>query len=717
MNQNLTKRCLLVLFFLFVPGLVRPGPAGDEAAAPLEIPRILHPPRIDGAPDDSLWEQEALRIDGFLQYTPVEQAPPSEKTVAFLGYDDANLYMAFHCFDSAPGKLRASITQRDNIFEDDWVIIFLDTFNEKRRAFTFFLNPHGVQMDGMRIEEGGSDEIDDSWDTVFYSDGRINEQGYYVEMAVPFKSLRYPDVEPNTWGLTLGRSIARKGEVLIWPPASRDLPGLLCQAGEVVIPERLDRGRNIEVMPVFTALKTEGEKIDAQPGLNFKWGVSSDLTVDLTVNPDFSQVEADAPQIDFNQRFALYYPEKRPFFLEGMEIFQFPEIQMVYTRRIIDPAAGAKLTGKAGRFTYGLLSALDSHPTESLWEISGGEQRLENNALFNVFRVKADVFKESYLGFSLTDKEIDGSFNRVAGLDGQFKFRRNFFFTFQALASKTRFQDETSDVSPALYGSFGYHTKHLGGGIYWISYHPDFEAASGFVNRVDYRGYGGSVYYRIYPDRRYLNQVRFGLLAGRRLGYETDDLQDEWMEAELQFRVTEFSQVEAEFRTEMENYGGVDFRKNSFSVDGELQLIGWMPFGFSFQTGDAIYYDLEDPFLGYSHVYALWFTLKPSSRLRFNSSLSKETFWQKWAGDLVYDYNVLRTQTTYQLSKTLSLRAIVDYNHFYRRIYGNILFSYILKPGTVFFLGADNFFLRDSAGVYQGQAYSFFLKFSYWHRL
>jgi uncharacterized protein DUF5916/cellulose/xylan binding protein with CBM9 domain len=711
------KRMALAALLLIGPCFARRLPAQADSIKSLDIPRLHATPHIDGILDERLWEREALRVDDFLQFTPVEKGTPTEKTVAFLGYDEKNLYLAFRCFDSDPGKLRASITNRDDIFEDDWVIIFLDTFNEKRRAFAFFINPRGIQMDGMRLEEGGNDDIDSSWDTVFHSDGRIDELGYTVEMAVPFKSLRFPDTESNTWGLTLGRSIARKGEVLIWPPMSRDRPGLLCQAGEMRIPDKLDRGKNLEVMPIFTSLKTKGEKIDAQPGLNFKWGVSSDLTLDFTVNPDFSQIEADVPQIDFNQRFALYYPEKRPFFLEGMEIFRFPEIQMVYTRRITDPMAGAKLSGKAGRFTYGLLSSLDTSPTESLWDVSNGAGVHDQNALFNIFRVKADVLKESYLGFSLTDKEINGSYNRVAGVDGQFKFRKKLFVSFQALASKTSQGEDASALSPALYANIGYYDKHLGGGLYWLSIHPDFEAGSGYVNRTDYRSAAGYAYARLYPEKPFLNQVEFRMSGGRRLAYSQSIAQDEWAEAEIRFRFTEFSQARIEYRHEMENYAGVDFRKAGISASGELQMIGWLPFGFSFRTGEDILYDPDEPFLGYSNAYGLYFTLKPSNRLRMSMSFSKETFWEKRGGDQVYDYNVLHTRTTYQISKTLSLRAILDYNHFYRQIYGSFLFSYVLKPGTVFFLGVDDDYHRDDSGLYRAQSYSVFLKFSYWHRL
>ncbi len=716
--DRMKNTAIVCLFFTlgisFFPCI---GLSASEKA--IIIPKLAKAPKIDGTLDNPIWEEQSLKIEDFLQFTPKEKGTPTQKTVAYVGYDQKNLYFAFRCFDTEGKKIRASITNRDNIIDDDCVLIFLDTFGEKRRAFAFILNPLGVQFDAIRIEEGGNDRMDESWDTVFYSDGKIDEEGYTVEMAIPFKSIRFPDEEKKAWNLFLGRSISRSGEITSWPAVSRDIPGLICQSQAVVIDGEVEKGKNFEVMPIFTSLKNKGEKPDVQPGANFKWGISSDLTLDLTLNPDFSHIEADAPQIDVNQRYALYYSEKRPFFLEGMEIFQFPSdgLNIVYTRRINDPAGGAKITGKMGRFTYGLLSVLDTNPTESLWEVSNSTGNLDHNALFNIFRMKADVFKESFVGFSLTDKEIDGSYNRVAGIDGQLKFNNKFFITFQAAGSKTKFEDKETDIVPALYAQFSYFSKHLGSGVWWKSLHPDFEASSGFVNRVDYRSYGIFSYLTTYPQKQYLNQITMSLSAGIRDSYFEDIVQDKWVRASLQFRFTEFNQMFVTYRNEMERYERSDFHKNSVEIEAQNNLIKWMPFGLYFQTGNSIYYDPDDPFLGWSSTYGVFVELKPNKRVRLSLNLSKQTFWDKWGGDMIFDYNVIRARTTYQLSKALSFRAIVDYNHFYKEIYGSFLVSYILRPGTVFFLGVDNNLLRDEYGGYGQTNYSIFLKFSYWWRM
>ncbi len=712
------RKKLVICLFLFLTVGLYPLMARSSTEESVNIPRLTDPPQIDGILDNPLWENQALKIDDFLQFTPKEKGVPTQQTVAYLGFDQKNIYVAFRCSDSEPEKIRASITNRDNIIDDDWVAVFIDTFNEKRRAFTFIINPLGVQLDCIRMEEGGNDFMDESWDTVFDSDGHIDELGYTVEMAIPFKSIRFPDEEIKVWNLFLGRNIARTGEIITWPGLSREVPGLISQGQNVVIRGDVEKGKNFELMPIFTSLKTKNAQIDPQPGLNFKWGISSDLTMDLTLNPDFSHIEADAPKIDINQRFALYYDEKRPFFLEGMEIFQFPDdgLDIVYTRRIIDPAGGAKLSGKVGRFTYGLLSAYDVNPTENLWGVSEGEGLQQDSALFNIFRIKTDVFKQSYIGLCLTDKKIDGSYNRVIGVDGQLNFNNRYFITFQAAGSKTKFSDKETEIVPALYAEFMYYSKYVGAGMWWKSIHPDFEASSGFVNRVDYKNYGVFSFFNAYPQKQYLNQLRLSLSAGIRDSYFEGIVQDKWIRTNFQFRFTEFNQIFITYMNEMERYEGIDFQKNWLSIEGQNNLISWMPFGFYFQTGNSIFYDPDDPFKGWSNTYGVYVQFKPNKRLRVGLEFTKQTFWEKWGGEQVFDFNVIRQRTTYQLSRALSLRTIVDYNHFDKEIYGSFLVSYILKPGTVFFLGIDNDFSNQDSG-YTQTGYSVFLKFSYWWRM
>jgi hypothetical protein len=692
--------------------------AGAQAKTPLNIPRIKTAPKIDGVLDSGLYEKEFLRIDGFVQLAPKAGEPSTQKTTAYIGYDEKAIYIAFRCEDTDAGRLRASVTNRDGAMDDDWVIVFLDTFNEKRRAASFAVNPIGVQMDFVRVEEGGNDNMDPSWDTVWEAEGKVDSQGYTVEMAIPFKSLRFPDREEKLWGLTMARNMPRTGEVDLWPTFSRDIPGMLSQSSSILIKGAVEKGNNLEIMPIVTALKKQGQKADIQPGINLKYGLNSDLTLDAAINPDFSQVEADVPQIDINLRYALRYQEKRPFFLEGMEIFQFPYIEMVYTRRITDPLWGAKVSGKLGGFSYGILSAYDQHPSQSVWDVHNTVGSGNETALFNIVRLKTDIFNQgSYLGFCLADKEIDGSWNRVTGIDGQWRFADKFFLSFQAVVSKTSYDGEQTRLAPAVYASGYYFTRNFTIGGYWESIHPDFEASSGFVNRIDYRTAGVFTNVTLYPDKPFLNQIRFTLRARQHDAYYKDVIQDKRIEFQTQLRFTEFNQLNLQYNAGKERFAAQDFRMNVFSMNGQFNFIKWVPFQIFSEIGDSINYDTADAFRGWGVTYGIGTNFKPSSRLQLEVDFSKSTFWRTRGGERLWDYKVIHTRTAYQLNKSLSLRAIIDYNLFYKQVFGSVLFSYVLRPGTVLFLGYDSNYNQNLLGHYDRNNYNIFLKFSYWWRM
>jgi hypothetical protein len=378
------------------------------------------PPKIDGVLDDPFWEKVSV-LDQFTQYEPVEGGIPSEKTVAYIGYDSRNLYVGVRAYDSNPDAVRACLTKRDEARGDDEISIYLDTFHDKKQAFVFQVNPCGVQSDGVYLENrrrrpGGSgfDKIDISWDTFFLTGARMDNQGYTIEIQIPFKSLRFPNASQQTWGLQVRRNIPRKNEDIYWAPRSRDINGFLVQAGILKIEGPFEKGRNFEVMPVITGIQSAQEKFNPQPSLNLKYGITSDLTADLTLNPDFSQIEADMPQVEVNQRYPVYFPEKRPFFLEGRDIFDTP-IELIYTRSIVNPAFGTKLTGKTGGTSLGFLSAYDKTPTYIDIPLNEDIEELQENnrGLVNIFRLKQDLYSESYIGFVLTDKETGRGWNTL----------------------------------------------------------------------------------------------------------------------------------------------------------------------------------------------------------------------------------------------------------------------------------------------------------------
>ena len=351
-----------------------------EKANPVIIPKFETPPTIDGVLNEEVWKSAALLKD-FYQIDPGDNIAPSKPTEVLIGYDSRFLYIAFRAFDE-PDKIRSTVAKRDNIFQDDYVGFYLDTFNDKRRAFEIFFNPLGIQGDGLLTEGRGEDF---SIDLLLESKGTINQEGYFVEIAIPFKSLRYEAGKGKLWGAHFFRRIQRfNRELDSWMPFSRSIDGNMNQAGHLGGLEGISVERTIELIPSLTvsqdgrfvrsfgvfpgttaALNDPGRIVNLpiaiDPGLTAKFIPSPAMTVDLAINPDFAQVEADQLVVTANQRFPIFFPEKRPFFLEGIDIFTTP-ITAVHTRAIVDPDVAVKTTGKLGRNSFGLILASDNGP-------------------------------------------------------------------------------------------------------------------------------------------------------------------------------------------------------------------------------------------------------------------------------------------------------------------------------------------------------------------
>lgn len=696
-----------------------------------------HPPKIDGLLENPLWEKATI-IDQFTQYEPQEGAKPSEMTRVFIGYDQNNLYVAFRCFDSDPQAIRACLTQRDRVMRDDTVTVYLDTFNDKKMAFVFQVNPCGIQNDGVFVEGGrrgrgrgggggggmmGFERFDRSWDAYFLAHAKIDEEGYTVEMAIPFKSLRFPSAGSQKWGIILQRSIRRKNEELYWPPQSRNINGFLIQAGQLEFPAAINTGRNIEIMPVLTALRTDEQKFSPQAGLNFKWGLSSNLTADFTFNPDYSQIEADMPQIDVNRRYALYFPEKRPFFIEGKDYFD-SLLEVLYPRSIVDPIWGLKLSGKVKGTALGLLSILDSNPLpieipdRDIESIEGTSAR----AFINVFRLRQDLFSESYLGFLFHDKEIGPSFNqvfsdhnRLAGIDGHFKFLENNRLSFQFLGAKTRVQGQESRLVPALAFNLSRLTRHINFSFDYNSLPPDFEASSGFFRRLDIKSLNTRLGYVFLPEKEYIISIRPSI-EYRRIYDFNNTLTDNEVDFSLFISGWRQSFLWFSFSTGLERYNNVDFYKSEFDAHLNTEPFAWLSTNVSFGLGEAIYYS-DDPYLGYKTSWSLRTTLRPLSNLSLFYNLQNNEFFKKRGGEKVYKINIISQRINYQISKSLSLRLITEYNDYYDRFFLSFLFSYEYRPGTVFYFGVDKSQGRDGEGIFQRPGPSVFIKFSYWWRI
>jgi hypothetical protein len=524
------------------------APAPTHALAPpaLTIPRLSRAPALEDFlsmnPEGEIALQMA-KVTGFVQRAPHDGEKVSEDTAAYLGYDQKNLYVVFVCFDD-PKKVRGRMSRREDIFDDDQVAVIFDTFHDRRRAYEFQTTPLGVQWDAI-YTEASRDEIGGNWDTsfdtVWDSRGKVTSRGFVVEMAIPFKSLRFPATKDQDWGIILYRGIVRKNEDAFWPEISSKVEGRLGQAATLYGLEGISPGRSIELIPYgimrgFRSLDTsdpsnpyfQHAEAQGQFGMDAKFVIHDHFVLDMTANPDFSQVESEDPQITVNQRFEVYFPEKRPFFLENEDFFRTP-FDLFFTRNIQDLSAGIRLTGKEGPYSVGVMSTDDRGPglaVPNYFPLAG------TRSYFTIARVSRDIFKQSSVGVVYTDWECPttGEFNRVGGVDTRLKLAPNWTLEGQAVVSSSNLAGNfffssysgnncETNVFPFTSGNAGngnyyagpadkLHLKRDGlhlvyEGIY-DDISPGFVTVPGFVNRVDIRELYQEMDYRFKPKKGWI---------------------------------------------------------------------------------------------------------------------------------------------------------------------------------------------------------------------
>lgn len=449
---------------------------------------------IDGVLDEAPW-QSATRLTGFSSYLPFDGRPAQDSTDIFVWFSASAVYFGIRAYEMH-GPVHATLAARDRIDSDDYIQLLIDPFNDRRRAFVFGVNPLGVQADGTRTDGGGGGapntrgqtfggnppaNVDLSTDFVFDSKGRVTEFGYEVEIRIPLTSIRFQGTDPQDWAFQAIRFVQHSGYQQTWTPARRGAQSLIVQSGTLTGFTGLRRDQVVELNPEFTSVRsglrssTEwSTSTDHSLGGNLRWRVAPNLTLNATVRPDFSQVEADAAQVPGDARFALFFPEKRPFFVDGIEQFETPDL-LIYTRRIVQPDAAVKLSGKLGRTSLALMSALDSRNASS----SGSDR-----PLYNLLRIRRDISTASTMGFTITDREEGDRFNRVIGADTRILFRREYAFNAHIAGSSTR--NATGTRNGPLWNFAFNRTGLRVGQLYSFSgIDSAFSAASGFVPRTD----------------------------------------------------------------------------------------------------------------------------------------------------------------------------------------------------------------------------------------
>lgn len=767
---------------------------GRQNQLSVQIPRFEAEMTIDGVLDELAWSKAGL-LTGFSQFSPSDGVPAADSTEVLVWYSPSAIYFGIRAYEQH-GQVHATLADRDRIFADDNIQILLSTFNDGRQATVFMVNPLGVQADGSLVETGQAgttsimgggalsrDPTNLNPDFVFQSKGRITEFGFEVEVRIPFKSIRYQSADQQTWGINVVRQVQHSGYEDSWAPARQSSASFLGQSGKLEGLTEIRRGLVLDLQPELTA-RVDGtptasgsgwnyERRDPQLGGNLRWGITNNLVLNATANPDFAQIESDAGQVTFDPRQALFFPEKRPFFLDGSEQFNTPN-SLIYTRRVVQPVGAVKLTGNGFGTNIGFLTAMDDR------EVSRSG---EDHPFYNLLRVQRDVGSGSRLGMVYTDRIEGDNYNRVLGVDGRITFGGIYTMRFQAAGSRTRFAGITTDA-PLWYGAFvrNGHTVGIRYSINAVS--EDFRAQSGFIGRGgivnasfvhSLTGYGkpGAFFERFSQDVQFHSTWQYrDLIHGReaqdlKLHFNSGaTLRGGWTPG-FAVLIESFGydpSIYTNFAVEVPNAGNpgqldtVAFTGPETPDIPNLDLVaslGTPEFShfsanvFSLYGHDENFFEWASGELFILNGGATW---RPNDQIRLEFSYQHQQVNRRTDGSLVDIQKIPRLKLEYQLSRPFFVRLIGEYftqttdalrdasrtggrilifdpsagdfvrttpqkNRSFR---ADLLFSYQPNPGTVFFAGygstAREPNIQNQARLRRADD-AFFIKASYLFRM
>jgi hypothetical protein len=739
----------------------------------ITIPRVETPPSLS---DFETMQPSArvanamLKVTGFIAREPADGAEPTQNTDVYLAYDAHNLYAVFVCWDKEPDQIRARMTRREDIFSDDSAEIMIDTFNDARRGYTFAANPLGIQWDALWTEGSiGSGRpadfsgFDDSFDTVWKSEGRLTGQGYIVLMAIPFKSLRFPNSDKQEWRIILNRTIPRTNENLFWPRITNRIQGRFNQAATATGLD-ISPARNIQLVP-YGLLRGfrdvdqrdpanpffESRRLQPEAGLDAKFILHDSFVLDATVNPDFSQIESDQPQITVNQRFEVFFPEKRPFFLENSNYFTTP-INLVFTRRIGHPEFGLRLTGKSGPWAVGVLASDDRAPGEALppTDPHSGER-----ATFTIARVSRDILDQSTIGATFTDREFGGGHNRVAGLDANLKLDKNWRLQGAAVTSATvDALAGTRSAGPGYKADLERSGRKFNLQSTYIDYSPGFVTETGFVNRVDIRQENVNASYYFRPEGKFLisygptlQQFNIWDHRGTALdyfvypGFRMDFARSTY----VNFHPWGYDDV----RLRPEDYNTLGrvtaYPQPYWGIEAGTSWLKELDFTAFFVSGKGVNYNPaagQAPTIGHEDSGNFTLTFHAQSRLRIDNTYLIEHIRERDAHLTAVTNHIFRSKWNYQFTRALSARVILQYNSVLsntaisalsptKNFNADFLITYLVHPGTAIYVGYNSDlgnlnrnlevdpgtgFIRTTRFGYINDGRQFFVKASYLFR-
>lgn len=707
------------------------------AAAPLQTPLIDSEIVIDGRLDDEAWAQAAT-IDLAYEAQPGDNLPASVKTTARIAYTPDALVLAFRAEDPDPSMIRAFLRDRDALYSDDFVGVMLDTFDDQRRAYEFFVNPLGVQADLIKEEATGNE--DDSWDGLWTSAARITEHGYDVEMRIPFATLRFKDTDgPRRWGVRFLRIRPRDYRYLYSSERiERGARCNLCALGKVEGFTGIRQGRNIEITPTLTIVHAEqrdsadapwqGEGTDIAPGIDLAWTPSPNLTLNGTLNPDLSQVESDQAQLDLNSSFALFFPEKRPFFLEGADYFNTP-FNVLYTRQIADPDVGLRVTGRSGQQAYGVIAARDATTQILVPGMLGSSFRfLDQEADVLVGRYRYDLNTHTSLGAITTVRQGDDYRNALAGLDGRWQQGAH-TVTGQWLRSDSAYPDQLAlaDAAPvgdAMQLRYNYGNRKWTGNAMHTRIDPGFRADLGFVSQVGFEKsvLGGG---RTWFGKEGAKITRISLYSDWDITHRFDgQLLERELEASLSLKGARESYAEVGGGKRVRFWNNELFDETFHTLYGELTARPGLKLGMFYRGGDQL--DLAASRVGRIADWQPWLSLDVGRGINLNLNYT----WQRLRrdGGTAFDAKVVDGRVSYQFDPRQRLRLSVQTSEVARNqalyaksvarrardIAAQLLYSYKLNPRSALYAGySQGGYSDDRHDEIFSDARSLFLKLSY----
>lgn len=745
LNCKVLSKLLLIVFMmiLLLPIFCLASENGQGTAAdPYIVPEAVSSIKIDGVLDEEAWTKARV-LELNYEVSPRENVKPPVRTEVLLTYGRANFYIGFRCYDPDPSQIRAHLSDRDSFGGDDWVAVEIDTYNDSRRAFTLFSTPLGVQADGISNAAGIKDY---NWDMIYDSAGKIFPWGYAVEMAIPFSSLRFQRTKKRqVWGINIVRGYPRNVKYQIWSqPYDRGNTCRVCQYTKIKGFKDVSPGRNIEITPTLTAIRTDERKDfpeggftnrdqAMEAGLTARWGITPNLVFSGTLNPDFSQVEADSAQLDINQPFALFYPEKRPFFTEGLDFFKIP-LNAIYTRTMREPSWGVKLTGKEGNYGVGAYVVKDDMTNfifpGSQYSTSLSTGRSNTSTVLHLGR---DLWNNSTVGVLFTNRDGGDYYNRVYGIDGNMRFSKNDEVIFQFLGSSTKYDDtiaagysqpEGEFCDKAISAGFIHKTRHHHIEVGYEEIGDNFRADLGFMPQVGYRRFKGGSIYEWRAKKRNSWWTRFNLTN---IGQYTSNSEGTMLDKSLQNSITYNGGLQTSVTlgntVSRKLYNGFEFGLTQFDISASIMPTGSLLLYVYSLFGDSI--DYVNTRKGNKILLIPMLVYNIGAHLRLNLSYTFERM--RVEENRLYTANISEASIVYFFNARMFIRSLLqyyDYNYNvsnyvnpvepeFKQFFTQLLFSYKINPRTVLFLGyTDNYFGGQEYGLTK-KDYTFFIKIGY----